>query len=242
MKILIVDDEPLARELLQNYVQKMQGLELAGVCANALEAFAVLNRQAADLLLLDINMPEINGMDFIRALKNPPKVIFTTAYSEFAVESYNLNAADYLLKPVTFDRFIKALNKATDLITKEKDAVTERKGNIATGADTLLFIKSEGKMVKIDLKELWFVEGLKNYIRLWTDHGKIIVHSTMQHFEDQLKGYPFFIRINKSFIVNLNYVSEIDGNVMRIKGELLTVGNTYREDVQKIIDKYRFGS
>jgi len=242
MKILIVDDEPLARELLQNYVQKMQGLELAGVCANALEAFAVLNRQAVDLLLLDINMPEINGMDFIRALKNPPKVIFTTAYSEFAVESYNLNAADYLLKPVTFDRFIKALNKATDLITKEKDAVTERKGNIATGADTLLFIKSEGKMVKIDLKELWFVEGLKNYIRLWTDHGKIIVHSTMQHFEDQLKGYPFFIRINKSFIVNLNYVSEIDGNVMRIKGELLTVGNTYREDVQKIIDKYRFGS
>ncbi len=242
MKILIVDDEPLARELLQNYVQKMQGLELAGVCANALEAFAVLNRQAVDLLLLDINMPEINGMDFIRALKNPPKVIFTTAYSEFAVESYNLNAADYLLKPVTFDRFIKALNKATDLITKEKDAVTERKGNIATGADTLLFIKSEGKMVKIDLKELWFVEGLKNYIRLWTDHGKIIVHSTMQHFEDQLKGHPFFIRINKSFIVNLNYVSEIDGNVMRIKGELLTVGNTYREDVQKIIDKYRFGS
>ena len=97
-------------------------------------------------------------------------------------------------------------------------------------------------MVKIDLKELWFVEGLKNYIRLWTDHGKIIVHSTMQHFEDQLKGHPFFIRINKSFIVNLNYVSEIDGNVMRIKGELLTVGNTYREDVQKIIDKYRFGS
>ncbi len=240
MKVLIVDDEPLARELLQNYIRKMQGIELTGVCANALEAFAVLNRQAVDLLLLDINMPEINGMDFIRALKTPPKVIFTTAYSEFAVESYNLNALDYLLKPITFDRFIKAVNKATDLINKERELSTETKASLAPGADTLLFIKSEGKMVKIDLKELWFVEGLKNYIRLWTDHGKIIVHSTMQNFEDQLKDHPFFIRINKSFIVNLNYVSEIEGNIMRVKGEMLTVGNTYRDDLLKIIDKHKF--
>jgi DNA-binding LytR/AlgR family response regulator len=240
MKILIADDEPLARQLIESYVLKMPDFELAGTCANALEAFSILNRQPVDLVFLDINMPEISGIDFIRALKHPPKVIFTTAYSEFAVESYNLNAVDYLLKPITFERFMKGVNKATDLFRKEKEEGQARIIVNHNSADNLLFIKSEGKMVKIDLNELWFVEGLKNYIRLWTNQGKIIVHGTMKSFEDQLTNFPFFVRINKSFIVNLNFVTEIDGNVIRVKGEMLTIGNTYRDDVQKIIDRYKF--
>jgi len=240
MNILIVDDEPLARTLLETYVQKMPGLTLAGMCENALEAFSVLNTQTIDLLFLDINMPEINGIDFIKALKNPPAVVFTTAYAEFAVESYNLNAVDYLLKPITFDRFMKAVDKAKNTDDNKRETITASHIQGMKTPDDILFIKSEGKMVKIDLSELWFVEGLKNYVRLWLNNGKVIVHSTMKSFEDQLASNPQFIRINKSYIVNLKYISEIDGNAIKVKTELLTIGSTYKDDVQKIIDKYKF--
>ena len=237
MKILIVDDEPLARDLIETYVRKIHDFELAGTCGNALEAFAILNKQHIDLLFLDIDMPEINGINLIKALKNPPKVVFTTAYAQFAVESYELNAIDYMLKPVTFDRFMKSVQKANELIKKEKEELVIKAD--AGSTDNIIFIKSEGKMIKIDLGEVWFIEGLKNYIMLWMTSGKIIVHSTMKNIEDQLMNLSSFVRINKSYIVNLKYVTEIDGNAMIVKGQALAIGNTYREDVQKIIDRYK---
>lgn len=237
IKVLIVDDEPIARDILETYIQKLPELQLAGSCKNALEAFRLISQQEVDLLLLDINMPEINGMDFLKTLKNPPLVIFTTAYAEYAIESYELNAVDYLLKPVSFERFMKGIHKAVDILRSETKVVAIQ--NTSAHVDNLMFVKAEGKLVRIDLAELWFAEGLKDYVRLWTEKGKIIVHSTMKNFEEQLAVYPNFMRVHKSYIVNVKYILEVDGNSLRIKDQLLTIGNTYRDETFAILNKYK---
>lgn len=239
MQVLIVDDEPIAQNILEKYIGKIPGLQLAGKCDNALEAFSILSKQHIDLLLLDINMPEVNGMDFIKTLKDPPLVIFTTAYSEYAVESYELNAVDYLVKPVSFDRFLKAIDKVNNVLHQASPKTGHVTAGTSQGGDQLLFVKSEGKLVKIDLAKLWLVEGLKDYICLRTDTGKIIVLSTMQHFEDQLSGNPLFVRVNRSYIINMKYVNELDGNTIRIKDQAITIGNTYRNEVYDIFEKLK---
>jgi len=237
-EVLIVDDEPLARDILENYVQKIPGLHIAGTCKNALEAFSHINKQQIDILLIDINMPEISGIDFLKSLKNPPIVIFTTAYSQYAVESYELNAVDYLLKPISFDRFLKAIHKATELLQNDRETAQA----VATPSGfsgNVLFVKSDGKLLKIDLNQLWLIEGLKDYLKLHIDSGKIIVHSTMKNFEDQLAHLPAFVRVNKSYIINIKYITEIDGNVIRLKNESITIGSTYKDEVHKLFDNYK---
>ena len=233
IRVAIVDDEPLAQEILQSYLHKIPHTELVGVCKNALEAFALLSKQTVDVLLLDINLPEITGIDFLKSLKHPPQVIFTTAYPEHALESYELNAIDYLVKPIAFDRFLKALNKV------QNNTQTNLPSPAHTAPDSLLFVRSEGKWIKIDLRKVWFVEGLKDYVRLWTDDGRITIHSTMKNFEEQLRPYPNFIRVHKSNIVNLEYVKVVDGNSIQIKDQLIAIGGTYKDDVQKLLDGYR---
>jgi DNA-binding LytR/AlgR family response regulator len=234
-KILIVDDEPLAQDVMEAYISKLPELEIVAKCNNALDAFSVLNKEKVDLMLLDINMPEISGMDFLKTLKNPPRVIFTTAYTEFAVESYELDVVDYLVKPISFERFFKSINKAKEIIEASASG-PQRHGTIIDTKENFMFVKSDGKLVKIDLSKLWFVEGLKDYIRLWTETGKVIVHSTMKNFEELLSSLPAFVRVNKSYIVNIKHVNEVDGNVIRIKNEMITIGNTYKEKVSQIFD------
>lgn len=241
IQVLIVDDEPLARDILETYLLKTPDVQLAGTCKNALEAFSLLSKQQVDIMLLDINMPEISGMDFLKTLKNPPGIIFTTAYSEYAVESYELNALDYLLKPISFERFLKAINKAIET-TRQKSTVSapiESSTSPVSTKDNILFVKSDGKLVKIDLAQLWFVEGLKDYVRLWTDTGKIIVHSTMKNFEEQLSVLSNFVRVSKSYIINMQYVSEVDGNIIRIKDQMINIGNTYKEQIYELFNKYK---
>jgi DNA-binding LytR/AlgR family response regulator len=237
IRVAIIDDEPLATEVLQNYISKIPGAVLAGTCKNALEAFALLNRENVDLMLLDINMPEMNGMDFFKTLRNPPLAIFTTAYSQYAVESYDLNAVDYLLKPIPFDRFAKAINKAIEILNPAPKPATGAPAT-ATG-DRLMFVRSEGKWIKIDLAKVWFVEGLKDYVRLWADDGRITVHSTMKNFEEQLAPYSNFVRVHKSHIVNLEYISEVDGNSITIKDQMIAIGSTYRDEVQRVLNGYK---
>jgi DNA-binding LytR/AlgR family response regulator len=242
MKTAIVDDEPLARDVLQTYLQKIPGAEIAGSCKNALEAFALINKQPVDLLLLDINMPDITGMEFLKTLRNPPLVIFTTAYSEYAVESYELNAVDYLLKPIPFDRFLKAFHKAQDIYrnsAKDQSPAPPPAPATPPAGDRIMFVRSEGKWIRIDLGKLWFAEGLKDYVRLWTDEGRITVHSTMKHFGEQLAAYPNFVRVHKSHIVNLEYISEVDGNSITIKDQMIAIGSTYRDEVHKVLNGYR---
>jgi DNA-binding LytR/AlgR family response regulator len=237
IRVAIVDDEPLAAEVLQTYLHKIEGMELVGTCKNALEAFALLNKQTVDLMLLDINMPEITGIDFLKTIKHPPLVIFTTAYSEFAVESYDLHAVDYLLKPIPFERFLKAIKKAMDLLMPTQQATPPTAG--AASGDKLMFVRSEGKWIKIDLAKLWFVEGLKDYVRLWMDEGRVTVHSTMKNFEEQLSAYSNFVRVHKSHIVNLEYISEVDGSSIKIKDQMIAIGSTYKDDVYKVLNGYK---
>lgn len=235
MNLLIVDDEPLAQEVLESYVQKVPGLSIAGICSNALEAFSALSHKTVDLMLLDINMPEISGLDFLRSLRNPPPVIFTTAYSEFAVASYEMEAIDYLVKPIPFDRFLRAIGKARERIKSEETVTPPSSRNDLP----ILFVRSEGRLIKIDIEKTWFVESLKDYVRFWTDTGKVVVHSTMKHIEEQLSGRPAFVRINKSYLVNLHFVHEIDGNMVRVRDQALAIGNTYRESVHKLFNSYK---
>jgi DNA-binding LytR/AlgR family response regulator len=237
-EVLIVDDEPLAQDILEAYVLKTPGLHIAGKCKNALEAFSYINKHQIDLLLIDINMPEISGIDFLKSLKHPPMVIFTTAYSEYAVESYELNAVDYLLKPVSFERFLKAINKATELLQNDSEPIPNAPATPSL-ADNVLFVKSDGKLLKIDITQLWLIEGLKDYLKLHTESGKIIVHSTMKNFEDQLAQLPYFVRVNKSYIINIKYITEIDGNMIRLKDQHIPIGSTYKDEVHKLFDNYK---
>ena len=232
IRTLIIDDEPLARELLESYLLRLPQFTIVGICANSMEAFAIISRQTVDLMFLDINMPELTGIDLLRTLKNPPKVIFTTAYDSYAVESYEHHAVDYLLKPITFSRFMKAVHRL-------EETVQQPPVGPYAGTDNILFVKSGGKMVRVNREEIWFVEGYKNYVRLWSVQGKLILHTTMKSMEDRFQHDPFFIRISKSFIVNLKFVAEIDGNCIRVKNEMLTIGTTYREEVKKLFEKYQ---
>jgi DNA-binding LytR/AlgR family response regulator len=242
IRTLIVDDEPIAQEILETYLLKIPELELAGKCKNALEAFSMLNKGQTDLMLLDINMPEISGIDFLKSLKNPPHIIFTTAYSEFALESYEMNAIDYLLKPISFERFLKAIDKTVKIIQAgqtENNAPVNISTQSSESQSNLMFVKSEGKLIKIDLNQLWLVEGLKDYVQLWIDEGKIIVHTTMKNLEDLLLSHPHFIRVHKSHIINIRYISEVWGNSIKIKNQTITIGMTYKDDVNRVLDGYK---
>lgn len=239
MRILIVDDEPIARDILETYVLRLTDATLAGKCKNALEAFGTLSREQVDVMLLDINMPEISGTELINTLKNPPLVIFTTAYSEYAVESYELNALDYLLKPISFERFLKAINKANDTLRQASVQTSNEIAAPSLADEKILFVKSGSRLLKVDISRLWLIEGLKDYVRLWIDNNPIVVHITMKSIEDQLAGTPFFVRINKSYIINIRFVDEIDGNVLRLKGQSVTIGNTYRGEVHDLFNKMK---
>lgn len=238
LKVLIVDDEPLAREILEGYVKRTPDLELTASCKHALEAFGILSKQHIDLLLLDINMPEINGIELLKTLKHPPAIIFTTAYPEFAVESYEHNAIDYLLKPIPFERFLKAIDKLVK--THHSPSANHSATPVVSPADQdILFVKSEGKLVKVDLRQLLFVEGLKDYLKLWTGTGKLVIHGTMKNMEDQLTKKQDFLRVNKSYIINLRYIDEVDGNMIRIGEHAIPIGNTYRNDTHELLNKLK---
>jgi len=229
LRVLIVDDEPIAQGILETFLQKIPELELAAKCKNALDAFSFLSKQKVDLMLLDINMPEISGIELLKTLKDPPQVIFTTAYSKFALESYELNAIDYLLKPIPFQRFSTAIQKFLQYNNNDQDSQAAK----------LIFAKSGNKLIRIDLAELLFLEGLKDYVKLYTSTGNIVVHSTMKNMEEQLSPYNNFIRVQKSYIINLKYVSEVNGNNIKIKEKEIAIGNTYKEEVMKYLNSYK---
>jgi len=238
LEVLIVDDEPIAGDILQEYVNRIPGLHLAGVCRNAFEAQQMLAKKQIDLLLLDINMPHLSGIDFLRSVKHPPMTIFTTAYAEYAVQSYELNAVDYLLKPVAFERFFTAVSKAMNLIADNKTpAQPEPAAN--GGGENVMFVKTNGKLVKIELGKLWLGEALGDYLRMFVDEEQLVVYSTMKNMESQLSFLPAFVRINKSSIVNIRYVTEIEGNAVKIKGQHYIIGPTYRDKVNKVLESYK---
>lgn len=234
---LIVDDEPLALDVLETYIEKVPDLHLVKRCSNALEANEVLRTQKIDLLFLDIQMPQLTGIDFLKTLTDPPLVVFTTAYPNYAIEGFELDALDYLLKPISFDRFLKAVNRATEQIKLHHSAVqTEENG------ETFIFVKADKKLVKVNYDEIIYIEGLKDYVRIHCNSQRVITLQTMKSLEDKLPQSQFK-RIHRSFIVNISKIHAILGNMVEVmeKGlaKHLPIGKNYRDEVQDIINKSR---
>ena len=233
LKCVIVDDEPVARRVLQEYIEEIDFLELAGQAENPVKAMSLLNGQEVDLLLLDINMPKINGIDFLKSSRSTASVIITTAYSEYAVESFGLDVLDYLVKPIGFERFLKACNKALEAAEMKKAG----KGKAAAPNDHF-FIKSNSQIEKVFYDELLYAEAMLNYVMLYTVTRKLMVYVTIKSLEEQLP-VDLFIRVHKSFIVNIGKVKRIEGNVLDIGNAKITISQSLREKVVGEIIKDR---
>lgn len=237
IRCLIVDDEPLAQDILETYVNKVPDLELVAKCPNAVEARQILKTEQIDLLFLDIQMPEITGLDFMRSLNNPPSVIFTTAYANYAVEGFNLNAIDYLLKPISFDRFLKAVNKVEERISAGNGGNNPQQNS--NEPDDYVFVKTDKKMVKIKYKDIQYIEGLKDYVMIYTGEGRHVTLMTMKSLEEQLPD-RMFKRIHKSYIISVDKINAVVGQMVEIDGasKLIPVGNSYKEQFFKIIEEH----
>jgi DNA-binding LytR/AlgR family response regulator len=229
LKCVIIDDEPIARKVLQEYIEEIEFLELAGQAENPLKAMSLLNAQDVDILLLDINMPKINGIDFLKSSRSTASVIITTAYAEYAVESYGLDVLDYLVKPIGFDRFLKACNKAREAVELKMARAGIGKGQPQKPSDHF-FIKSNNQIEKVFYNDLLYAEAMLNYVMLYTATRKMMVYVTIKSLEEQLPADQF-IKVHKSFIVNIGKVRSIEGNILDIGNEKITISQSLREKV-----------
>lgn len=223
MTCLIVDDEPLAVQLLEDYIRQTDFLYLVHKCHTAMDALGFLKKNEADLLFLDINMPKLTGMELTSLLPADQKIIFTTAYSEYAVQSYEKNAVDYLLKPITFERFMKAAVKAEKLITGGKG----QENNVVTSAAQSVFIKSGKAMIKVAYDSILFIEGLKDYVTFHTTTEKLVAYKRMKELEETMPAH--FIRIHNSYIVNTQHITRMEENHVFTGEERIPVSEKYRD-------------
>jgi DNA-binding LytR/AlgR family response regulator len=227
---LIVDDEPMARELIQNYCSHLHFLKVIGCCGNALEARSALQKQGIDILFLDINMPVLDGIAFLKTLTQPPQVIFTTAYKEYAINAFDLSACDYLLKPFSLERFIVAVDKAIERLDKKEI----HSGNIIEKTEDYFFIKSNGKIIKIQYDEFLFAEAQGNYIKIVSSITTTLANMTVVGFEDLLPKNTF-IRVHRSFIINKSKISHIEGNTVFIDKIEIPIGSNYKMNLMKLL-------
>ncbi|MDR6516874.1 LytR/AlgR family response regulator transcription factor [Chryseobacterium camelliae] len=228
IRCLIVDDEKLAQEVLIHHISKFDVLKLEGVCNNVFELIAFLNRNRnIDLIFLDIKMPEISGTDFVTMFNDPPAIIYTTAYDQYAAEAFGQNATDYLLKPISLDRFSKSVRKATRILRSEEKLISAKDEN-----NDCFYVKSDKRLVKIDPRELIYIEGMGNYLCLYTDADKVMIHGTLSSVEENLKHLAYICRVHKSFFVNLNKISYLEQHVISlINKKNIPVGLSYRDQV-----------
>ncbi|MHA7058911.1 LytR/AlgR family response regulator transcription factor [Aquimarina sp. M1] len=238
IKCIVVDDEPLAREIIENYISKIEDLVLISSCANALEAFNILSKNKVDLIFLDIQMPELTGIDFLKELNPSPEVIFTTAYSGYAVDAFSLEAIDYLLKPIDFSRFLKSINKVLKRLkvprTLLASALTTRQNQAASFQDIFIYLKVEKKMQKIFLKDILFIESLKNYIKVKTLDREIIAYKSITSIENLLPSSKF-IRVHRSFIVGVDYIDSFSTTEIALKKFQIPVGRNYKASVKEAL-------
>lgn len=216
MHCLIIDDEPVARDILTRYIDDTPMLTLAGECESAVDAISFLKEHKVDLLFLDINMPKLSGISFLKSLIHPPKVIMTTAYSEYALEGYELDVIDYLLKPFSFERFLKAVNKVPAGEQNEQAHVV---------------IRADGKTYRIAEKDIFLVESMGDYITLHTEDQKHTFNQTLKSFAEELTGSEF-LRVHKSYLVSLKHIDYLEGNIIHLKGHEVPVGHSYKAEFQ----------
>ena len=214
MTCLIIDDEPVARDILRTYISDTPQLNLSGECESAVAALSFLKEQSVDLIFLDINMPKLSGISFLKSLPAPPKVILTTAYSEYALEGYELDVVDYLLKPFSFERFLKAVNKVPE--PSDND-------------DTYVVIKADGKTYRINEKDILFAESLGDYITLHTTAERLTFNRTLKSFSDELSASNF-VRVHKSFLVSMRQIDYVEGNMIHINDHEIPIGNAFKDE------------
>jgi DNA-binding LytR/AlgR family response regulator len=233
MNCILIDDEPLARKGLREYIQDVDFLNLVAEFDNPLKATDLLSKDEVDLVFLDIHMPKITGLDFLRSLQHPPQVIFTTAYPQYAVEGFDLNVLDYLVKPISFDRFLKAVLKAKEAVGRK--AISQP----SQTKEDYVFIKSDNKLVKIFYHDILFVEALQNYVTIHTSNKKYITYLTFKSMEESLPADQF-IRVHKSFLVSASKIESIEGNIVRIGSHEIPISRTIKEEVLEKLLKGRF--
>jgi len=230
LKCIIIDDEPIARKVLQEFIEDVDFLELIGQAENPLKAMSLLNSNEVDIIFLDINMPKLNGIDFLKNTKTNAKIIMTTAYADYAVEAFGLDVLDYLVKPIAFERFLKACNKAKEAAATKNIQPKQQDTN------DHFFIKCDNQIEKVYYDDLLYAEAMLNYVMLYTNSKKMMVYITIKSLEDQLPA-DIFIKVHKSFIVNINKVKSIEGNILDIGSSKITISQNLREKVLKDILK-----
>lgn len=235
IRCLIVDDEPLAREILKIHVAGVTALELAGTCSNAVEAIFFLKQHQVDLLFLDIQMPQLLGTNFIRTLTNPPKIIFTTAYRKYALEGFELDAVDYVLKPISFERFLRAVNKVlqSNLPAQQNTPSTNEKPHELS--NSFLYFRSNKRMIKVFYRDILLVESLKDYIKIVTSTKTIVTKYVLASLEEMLPSNEF-LRIHKSYIIAISKIDSYNAHSIQIANNELPIGRLYKYNVTRVLN------
>lgn len=231
---LIVDDEPVAREILENHLSKLNTFEVVASCKSAIEAFNQINAHAIDLIFLDINMPEISGLSFARSINKNIKLIFTTAYREYAVDGFDLKAVDYLLKPISFERLLQSVNKYLDENHRLK---SPEPTEIVSEKNDSFFVRSDRKMVRIDFAEIRYIESLSDYIKIHLTDKTVITRETISNIESKLPPHEF-IRIHRSFIVALSQIDSFSNELIEMGRKQIPIGRSYRKEVIQRLENY----
>ena len=226
-KCVIVDDEPLARDLIRGHVEKLENFEIVAECDNAMKALSALREKHVDLIFMDIQMPQITGIEFLKTLKHPPKVIITTAYREYALEGFELDVVDYLVKPITFERFLKSVNKFYQMcqVQNVPNSTSDK-----AQEESFIYVKENKKVIKVYLSEIRYIEGLSEYVQIYTDKRKIITKTSMALMEEKLPASNF-LRIHKSYIVQVSKIEAFTANTIEIQGKELPIGRNYKNAV-----------
>jgi len=230
VKCIIVDDEPMARDVIRRYIEKIPNLKLFGEFGNAIEATIFLQEQTVDIIFLDIKMPQLSGTEFVRSLRNMPKIIFTTAHKEYAHEGFELDVIDYLLKPIPFDRFLKAVNKALPQKIQEEEKQSKNEEN--NPSSSFIYLRVDRKMIKMLLNDIFYIESDKDYVKVFTEKGYIITRQTIVSVEAMLPEKQF-IRIHRSFIVSIDKIKYFTAETIMIGTKELPIGRNYRNNFLK---------
>lgn len=228
-KCLIIDDEPLARDLIRSHIEKLENFEIVAECGDAMKALQELRNHSVDLMFMDIQMPQITGIEFLKTLKHPPKVIITTAYREYALDGFELDVVDYLLKPITFERFLKSINKFYQITQEEIQNVSSGPVNQKT-EEAFIYVRENKKVIKLHLSEILYIEGLSEYVQIYTGKKKIITKTSMTNMQEKLPD-DGFMRIHKSFIVSMSKIEAFTTHSIEVPGKELPIGRSYKNSV-----------
>ena len=232
LSCFIIDDEPLAIEVIESHVSKIDGLEVEATFQNAVKAFQALRDSNVDVLFLDIQMPKLTGIEFLKTLKNPPKVVFTTAYREYALEGFELDVVDYLLKPVSFDRFLKSVDKVFDVHSNNDRSLNPSEEN---DAKHFVFVPVDKKNVKICLNDIIYLESKRDYVLIKTRNKEVITHQTLIYMEERLPK-SLFLRVHRSFIINTRMIESWSSNEIELPEVQIPIGRTYKREALKVLN------